>query len=225
MALLDVSEVLNDPLFQEPAVLIRRREAIGDDGLTVLTEGAKPIMVVATSGDGDMLAQTPTGRTLNSTVRFYTAEAISPGQSEQSADVVLWRGRRYVAISVSDWSNWGAGFTSASCQLLDLAGGTPDDAIEGGFTPLPGGSDALAASASSSSASFATTVFGDGATASFTVHHGLGSTDVAVEVRDPLDGNARVPGVDDLAPTPDTVVVQLAAPPAPGVPLRVIVKT
>lgn len=127
MALLDVSEVLNDPLFQEPAVLIRRREAIGDDGVTVLTEGAKPIMVVATSGDGDLLAQTPTGRTLNSTVRFYTSEGISPGQSEQSADVVLWRGRRYVAISVSDWTNWGAGFTSASCQLLDFDGGTPDD--------------------------------------------------------------------------------------------------
>ena len=72
--------------------------------------------------------------------------------------------------------------------------------------------------------SYAETITGDGATREFTVTHGLGSTDVTVTVRDPLDRNARVHGVDDLAPTPDTVVIQLAEPLPAAAPLRIIVK-
>lgn len=86
--------------------------------------------------------------------------------------------------------------------------------VTGVFGPAP----------SPSSGSYAATVVGDGVAASFTVRHGLGTTDVSVEVRDPQDGNARVASVDDLAPTPDTVVVQFAQPLPDGAPLRIIIK-
>lgn len=83
---------------------------------------------------------------------------------------------------------------------------------ETAWVPLAGGS-------------YAETIRGDGVRREFTVAHGLGSTDVTVTVRDPSDRNARVHGVDDLAPTPDTVVIQLAEPLPAGVPLRIIVRT
>lgn len=73
------------------------------------------------------------------------------------------------------------------------------------------------------SASYAETVFGDGIRSAFEVTHGLGTQDVNVVARDPLDDFARVPQVDDLTPTPDTARVVLGAPLANGVPLRIIV--
>lgn len=73
--------------------------------------------------------------------------------------------------------------------------------------------------------SYAETIIGDGIRREFAVEHDLGTTDVAVTVRDPLDRNAEVPTVDNLAPTPDLVIIQLIEPLPFGVPLRILVRT
>lgn len=77
--------------------------------------------------------------------------------------------------------------------------------------------------ASAGSPYFATTVYGDGTSSTFSIAHMLNTTDVFVTVRDPNDGNAQVPGVDNQAPTPDVVTIILGGPPPAGAPLRIIV--
>ncbi len=72
--------------------------------------------------------------------------------------------------------------------------------------------------------SYATTIYGNGRDSSFTVKHGLGTQDVVVQVRDPNDAYAVVPGVDSTAPTADTVLIDLTAPLSEGASLRIIVK-
>lgn len=71
--------------------------------------------------------------------------------------------------------------------------------------------------------SFAAPLTGDGIRKLFIVQHDLGTTDVSITVQDPLDGNAEIPGLDKRAPTPDTAEVEFGAPPAIGVPFRIIV--
>ena len=77
--------------------------------------------------------------------------------------------------------------------------------------------------AASGAGSYATTITGDGETSTFTVQHGLNSTDVLVVVRDPSDANADVPDLDNTAPDPDTVQIVMGAPLPAGAVLRVIV--
>lgn len=125
MSLLDVSFVLDDPLFAEPAIWIQRAVVTGPDGRTAFTETEIPIQVVPNSGDGDVLRRGTDGSTVYSTVRFYSRAPMSPGNHGTDADRVRWRGRLYQAISVGDWSNYGEGFTSTSCELV-----LPDGGVE-----------------------------------------------------------------------------------------------
>lgn len=123
MARIDVSEVINDPDFTEPAVHIVRAETVDANGYTQLVETHYSILVIPTSGDGDVSVKRPEGRSVFSTVRFYTAADLKPGEAGRAPDVVEWRGNQYEVLSRSDWSTWGQGFTSASCQLLAPSGG------------------------------------------------------------------------------------------------------
>ena len=118
-----MTEVLDDPLFNEPAIWIRREAVVGDDGRTAIVETEEPILVVPNSGDGDVLRRGRDGSTVYSTVRFYTKAPLSPGNHGYDADRIRWRGRVYQAISVGDWSNYGVGFTSTSCELVPPDGG------------------------------------------------------------------------------------------------------
>jgi hypothetical protein len=91
------------------------------------------------------------------------------------------------------------------------------------IVPADGAARGTTSPPPSVTASYAETVIADGIRSIFTVTHGLGTTDVIVDVRDPSDSNARIPGVDDLAPTPDTVTVVFGSPPPRDMPLRIIV--
>ncbi len=123
MANIDVSEVINDPDFTEPAFHIFRSETIDQNGYNQVTETRRAILVIPTSGDGDVSVKRPEGRSVFSTVRFYTEADLKPGEEGRAPDEVEWRGNRYEVLSRSDWSTWGRGFTSAACQLLAPSGG------------------------------------------------------------------------------------------------------
>lgn len=124
MALLDVSEVISEPLFTEQAMLVQRAVVIGPGGIASHVETRTPILVIPTSGDGDQTRRSRDASSVYSTVRFYTKAQLSPGETGSDADRIHWRGRLYQVISRSDWSTWGQGFTSASCELVPPDGGT-----------------------------------------------------------------------------------------------------
>ncbi len=71
--------------------------------------------------------------------------------------------------------------------------------------------------------SYAETIMGDGIKNSFVITHNLGTYDVIVVLRNPLDANAEVPMTDNLAPTPNTVEIVMTSPFTKDAALRVIV--
>ena len=130
MSLLDVTEIVNDPLFTEPAVWVQRTVVVGVDGIGVYAETQSNIYVVPTAGDGSILERGRDAGVVNHSSRFYTTAPLAPGQHGRDADRLIWRGRTYQVRSVSDWSNWGVGFVSASCQLMPPDGGVRIDPPE-----------------------------------------------------------------------------------------------
>lgn len=127
MSLLDITEVVNDPDFTEPAQWIQRSVVTGADGVGVYVERTLDILVVPTAGDGSILDRQRDASIVGHSSRFYTTAPLSPGTTGRDADRLLWRGRVYQVRSVSDFSNWGQGFVSASCQLMPPDGGTRID--------------------------------------------------------------------------------------------------
>lgn len=127
MPLLDVSEVINEPMFCEPATWLQRSIVVGADGIGVVTETATPINVIPTAGDGSTRDRMTDSAVVHHRQRFYTTAPLQAGTSGNDSDRVVWRNRTYLVDSVGDWTAWGAsGFVSAACQLVHPDGGEPD---------------------------------------------------------------------------------------------------
>ena len=128
MPLLDVSEVLGDPLFAEAGPVLRRRnvETVGSDGFSVrsTSEDALPASTVVTQDSTQRLARDPEGRMAPGVIILHTTGHLIAGDGATDADVVIWQGRSYTVTAVNDWSTWGAGFVTAVAELIRPDGGT-----------------------------------------------------------------------------------------------------
>lgn len=120
MALLDVSDVLTDPDFSDALTVYRSTIAVGDNGRTTKTTAALPIVGVVTQGGGDILDRTGDAEKIRGSITVHTMFILSAGGGGIDADELDWQGRRYVVDNVSDWSNYGAGFSSAGCTLKPM---------------------------------------------------------------------------------------------------------
>lgn len=131
-ALLDVSDVLDDPDFLDTTlVLVRRVVAQQQDGTARGAGGPIPFAGVVVPDGGQELIQTPEGNQVQGDVTIYTRIALTAGDANYDADVVQWNGAAYRVIATKPWL-FGDTYTQAICALTDLnptiAGTTLPDA-------------------------------------------------------------------------------------------------
>lgn len=122
MALLDVSDILDDPDLSDVVSCVRNFQTVGADGIAVNTQVAHKFRGVVTSDNGDVLTRLPNGERIRGSMTIHTVFRLSDGSNGQSADVVLWQGRHYTVTTVNDFSNYGRGFVAAGCELIELTG-------------------------------------------------------------------------------------------------------
>lgn len=124
MALLDMSDVINDPDLCEPMglVRIRRVQAVDLKGLATDAEVEDAFSGVVTAGKGDTLQRTPDGTRAAGNMTVTTTFDLIPNEGGQDADIVVWQGRRYVVQTIADYRNFG--YIQAYCDLLPLAATT-----------------------------------------------------------------------------------------------------
>lgn len=121
MARLDMSDVLTDPdLSEDGLVRIRRAQTIGSDGIAVDSELMTTFSGVVTAGKGDGLVRTPDGGRAVGNMVVTTVFDLLPNAPGQDGDIVVWRDRRYLVDSISDYRNFG--YIAAACILLPLTG-------------------------------------------------------------------------------------------------------
>lgn len=123
MPMLDVSEVLLDPMFAERLTIIRREEVVGENGrnqLSPTTITPKPVGVV-TSESNERIKREDRGQYRDKGIRVHTKFRLrgpSKDASEFQPDIVQWNGNPYVVAQIDDYSQFGAGFTSALCMSM-----------------------------------------------------------------------------------------------------------
>lgn len=123
MALLDVSDILTDPDFVSFGILCERQsQTVGDDGLAINVTDQMKFSGVITSDNGDLLVRSDSGERIKGNINIHTRFPLVDGQDGRSADIVIWKGRRYTVSSVNDWSDYGRGFVRAICDLIPVTG-------------------------------------------------------------------------------------------------------
>jgi len=120
MPLLDVSDVLLDPLFMDTMTVTRTVQSIDNHGRAQFTSTVIQITGVVTSDKGDILERIATGSRLKGSITVHTGFVLIASDGDTDADVITWNGRDYTVASVNDYSTYGTGFVSASCDLKPL---------------------------------------------------------------------------------------------------------
>ena len=125
MASLDVSFLLSDPDFADTLTARRLVQSVGSNGRADSIATDVDFVGVAFPGTGNLLVRGADGERVSADMTVVTTHPLSSGSDGNPADEVVWRGSRYTVKSVQDYSNWGAGFVLALCDLIPVSGGAP----------------------------------------------------------------------------------------------------
>ncbi len=123
MPLLDVSDVLDDPMFRDDGLSVERTtRTVNDSGNGVDTTTVMPLSGVVTSAAGSLLMRVPEGERNGDWISIHTRFRLIDGEGEFTADIVTWMGKRWTVYSTNDYSRYGSGFVQALCQLIPMSG-------------------------------------------------------------------------------------------------------
>ncbi len=108
--MIDISELMADPDFvsELPVSVIHRSSAVGEDGEGVLFEQpAKLITAIVQPGKASMLERMPEAARLLDSIMVWTVEPLQVESVSGYADVILYRGRRWLVQLLDDYATWG----------------------------------------------------------------------------------------------------------------------
>lgn len=124
MPLLDVSEVLDDPLFQDTFDLTVTTITIGDNGrpvkTPVMTTGVVGVVQMDRGRNRDLLAE---GAGLVGSIEIHSRTRMSAGNDTKLADQIAWDGDQYIVVHVDNYSRYGSGYICAHADLMPPGGG------------------------------------------------------------------------------------------------------
>lgn len=116
--MLDVSDVLLDPMFAQTIVIMRRAQTITTGGLAVDTDTTLNTIGVVTIS-GNKYALEPDLEREQDNITVHVRVPLRGPANGYEPDVVVWQGNRYTVVKALDWSQYGAGFYAADCEMLD----------------------------------------------------------------------------------------------------------
>ena len=123
MANLDVSDILFDPDFADTNIFCERSvQTINDNGLAVNETRRIRFTGVVTPDTGDLLERMDEGERVKGRITIHSRFPLRDGAEGGSADVIVWKRKRYTVSRVSDLTNFGRGFTRASCDVIPFSG-------------------------------------------------------------------------------------------------------
>ncbi len=131
MALLDVSEVITDPLFTSPVQLVGTVQTADENGNPVWQEADSAEIMAVVTADMKTLERLPDAlrREGSIIVRFMISDAPADFQGG-GYDAVIWRGKRFAIKDSADYAQFGRGFYRLICW--------PEDSDDGSYTDPSG---------------------------------------------------------------------------------------
>lgn len=116
---LDVSFVLDDPMFNDPFTVTRRTETPGPKGRPVIGSELIPDLsgVITAENPADLM-RTPEGQMMPRRI-FCASRFIMRGPSTgYQADIINWDGARYLVQAVLNYSRYGEGFCEVIAETM-----------------------------------------------------------------------------------------------------------
>ena len=125
MALLDVSEVIEDPLFTSPVTLVTMAESFDLAGNPVWHEDSSATVDAVVTSDMKSIARLPEALRREGTivVRFMVPNA-PEGFYGHGYDRVIWRGKKFVVKDCADYTQFGRGFLRLICHPEEITDGS-----------------------------------------------------------------------------------------------------
>lgn len=124
MALLDVSEVIGDPLFTTPVTLVKVVESYDERGNPVWTDAASAEVDAVVTADTKTIERLPDALRRAGTILVRVLlEGLPDGFAGGGYDAVIWRGKRFVVKDTADYSQFGAGFLRMVCWPAEVSDG------------------------------------------------------------------------------------------------------
>lgn len=120
MALLDVSEVINDVDFSTLITVKRASVTIGSDGIGREVSEFLTCRGVIEPIASSELERLPEGELLKGGCYVYSDFQFLTGRDTQSADCLNVLETWYIVTSVEAWAMYGKGYSKATCKLLSV---------------------------------------------------------------------------------------------------------
>ena len=122
MPLLDVTEVLNDPDFADVFSVLRRSEAVGNNGRAVITEqqtdGVVGVVTIASPND---LVRFDAGQMTGRGIMIVTTFRLRASAQGVQPDQVIWDGATYTVKGIDPYHRFGAGFIEALAMSMNAS--------------------------------------------------------------------------------------------------------
>ena len=115
MANIEVTELLVDPDFVDPMTVVTRFPVVNGLGETSLREETQNSFGCVEPISGKDVEKIPEALRTSDVRTFWfrgTIEASAPGKY---SSIIVFAGKRFQVKAVSDWANFGAGYTSGFC--------------------------------------------------------------------------------------------------------------
>lgn len=123
MALLDVSEVIEDPLFTSPCALIKTVESTDANGEPAWADGETAEINAVVTSDQKTIDRLPEALRRAGTIIVRCVSDMAPEGFGAAYDAVLWHGKRFVVKDCADYSQFGRGFLRLVCWPEEAGNG------------------------------------------------------------------------------------------------------
>ena len=130
MPLIDMSDVLTDPMFLDSFTVNRRTQSVDNTGYGSTSAQAFPgVNGVVYPSEENELRRYPDLSIQSKSLTVITQLALR-GESETAGtefqpDIVVWNGDNFLVRKLEDYSNYAAGFILAICTSIDLVDQPP----------------------------------------------------------------------------------------------------
>lgn len=115
MAQIDVTDILSDPEFMDPVILIHRKPIVDEFGENQLIETQVATFASVQPTSGKTLQRLPEALRVSDVSSFWIKGKIIADGKCQYPDVIVFRCARYAVQMVFDWSFWGNGWSEGVC--------------------------------------------------------------------------------------------------------------
>lgn len=127
MALLNVTEPLQDPDLCDAFTFYRRFETVDDTGRTVLQSNPVQAYGVITASTPNSLDRPEEYGSFTRSITVVTMFELRGAMRGTQPDIIFWRGSNYVVKSIDFYAHFGSGFYQVEAESIEMA----DPIIEG----------------------------------------------------------------------------------------------